>query len=85
MYQGDAFALPGQRTLVPVRPGTRLPTGPIEYPSNTDVSRLCSLYPRECRARMESNQLLEIEDYDEWYGVDFSDEELEAWLASDDA
>jgi len=85
MYQGDAFALPGQKTLVPARPGVQLPTGPIGFPSNVDVDRLCRLYPRECRRRLERNQLWGEEEYDEWYGVNFSDEELEAWLASDDA
>ena len=50
-YRRDAFALPGQATLVAARAGVQVPARNIGFPSNTDIDRLCKLYPGQCRGR----------------------------------
>jgi len=82
-YRRDAFALSGQATLVPARAGVTVPSQNIGWPSNTDIARLCKLYPRQCRGKKKKiAEEDDLEEIDEFYGIGFSQEELEEYLSS---
>jgi len=48
-YVATAFAIPGKQTLVAARQGVEVPTQHNGVPSEEDITRLCKMYPTQCK------------------------------------
>ena len=48
-YVATAFAIKGKQTLVPAKKGVKVPTKHNGVPSSKDITRLCKMYPAQCK------------------------------------
>ena len=82
-YVATAFAIKGKRTLVAARKGVKVPTKHNGVPSHHDITRLCKMYPGNCRKRprkriggseTEEVEIEEIEEVEEFEEIEDNEE-----------